>query len=164
MKFVDADDPNKGMRFDGRISEDFKLQTGTWVRASSLRLEVLTCLAPLAADVIITGQDRVEIGVMIFPNHDAIREADYDLQSDKGAMNCELLLSDIARRLTEFEGRSSGSSTRVARALVLAEPPSIADGEITAKGNLNFRKVITGRADLLERLYDDSDPATIKIL
>ena len=67
MKFVDADDPDKGLHFDGRISEEFKLQTGTWVRASALRLDILACLAPLAADVIITGQDRADIDIMIFP-------------------------------------------------------------------------------------------------
>ncbi|WP_417713942.1 AMP-binding protein, partial [Pseudophaeobacter arcticus] len=72
MVFVDPDDVNKGMKFDGRISEDFKLLTGTWVRAAGLRIEMLACLAPLAADLVITGQDRDEIGLMIFPDRDAL--------------------------------------------------------------------------------------------
>ena len=163
MKFVDAEDPNKGMRFDGRISEDFKLLTGTWVRASTLRLDVMACLAPIAGDIVITGQDRGEIGLLIFPNRDALQEAGFELDDDGEVMTCELLLSDIRRRLVEFGGRMSGSSTRVARAIVLSKPPSIADSEITAKGNLNFRKILTGRAGLLERLYDDGDPAIIRI-
>jgi len=163
MKFVDADDPDKGLHFDGRISEEFKLQTGTWVRASALRLDILACLAPLAADVIITGQDRADIGVMIFPNLRAVGEAGLDLQDDKGGATDQSLFLAIERRLTEFASRSSGSSTRVVRAMVPAEPPSIADGEITAIGNLNFHKVLIRRADLLERLYDDNDPAIIKI-
>ena len=163
MKFVDVDDPNKGMRFDGRISEDFKLLTGTWVRASTLRLDVMACLAPIAGDIVITGQDRGEIGLLIFPNRDALQEAGFELDDDGEVMTCELLLSDIRRRLVEFGGRMSGSSTRVARAIVLSKPPSIADSEITAKGNLNFRKILTGRAGLLERLYDDGDPAIIRI-
>ncbi len=154
MVFVDKDDINKGMRFDGRISEDFKLLTGTWVRAAGLRIEMLSTLAPLAADLVVTGQDKNEIGVMIFPNREAIEAAGFTLEEDGGALVCPQLLSDIHHRLNERAGRISGSSTRVVRAIVLAEPPSLTDAEITAKGNLNFRKVLTRSADLLERLYD----------
>jgi feruloyl-CoA synthase len=163
MVFVDKNDINKGMRFDGRISEDFKLLTGTWVRAAGLRIEMLSTLAPLAADLVVTGQDRNEIGVMIFPNREAIEEAGYTLEEDGGALVCPQLLSEIHHRLNERAGRISGSSTRVARAIVLAEPPSLTDAEITAKGNLNFRKVLTRRADLLERLYDDAASGIAKL-
>ena len=163
MVFVDKGDINKGMRFDGRISEDFKLLTGTWVRAAGLRIEMLSTLAPLAADLVVTGQDRDEIGVMIFPNTEAIEAAGYTLEEDGGALVCPQLLSEIHHRLNERAGRISGSSTRVARAIVLAEPPSLTDAEITAKGNLNFRKVLTRRANLLERLYDDAASGTAKL-
>lgn len=163
MVFVDKNDINKGMRFDGRISEDFKLLTGTWVRAAGLRIEMLSSLAPLAADLVVTGQDRNEIGVMIFPNREAIEAEGYTLEEDRGALVCPQLLSEIHHRLNERAGRISGSSTRVARAIVLAEPPSLTDAEITAKGNLNFRKVLTRRADLLERLYYDAASGIAKL-
>lgn len=155
MTFVDPDDMNRGMRFDGRISEDFKLLSGTWVRAAGLRLDLLAELAPLAADLVVTGQDRNEIGLMIFPNRDALEAAGYTLEEDGGALVCSALLADISARLVARAGEGSSSSTRVTRAVVLAEPQSLTDGEITAKGNLNFRKVLTRRSDLLTRLYDN---------
>lgn len=163
MKFVDPDNINKGMKFDGRISEDFKLLTGTWVRAGQLRLDMLACLAPLAADLVITGQDKNEIGVMIFPDRDALKTAGFTDEVEDGALVCPLLLSDIHHRLNERSGQVSGSSTRVVRAIVLDEVASLTAGEITAKGNLNFRKVLTRRADLLNRLYDDAATGVAKL-
>ena len=101
MVFVDPGDVNKGMKFDGRISEDFKLLTGTWVRAAGLRIEMLACLAPLAADLVITGQDRDEIGLMIFPDRDALAAAGFTLEEEDGALTCPKLLSEIHHRLNE---------------------------------------------------------------
>jgi feruloyl-CoA synthase len=162
MRFVDPARPEAGLRFDGRISEDFKLLTGTWVRAAGLRLDILGCLAPLAADLVVTGHDRNEIGVMIFPDRQALAAAGYEPEEIDGALRDPALGAEIARRLCGRAAQSTGSSTRVARALVLAEPASLGDGEITAKGSLNTRKVLTRRAALLERLYDDSEPALIR--
>ncbi|PYG26706.1 feruloyl-CoA synthase [Pelagimonas varians] len=163
MVFVDKDDLNKGMRFDGRMSEDFKLLSGTWVRAAGLRIDMLAALAPLAADLIVTGQDRNEIGVMIFPNRDALQAAGYSDEQDNGALACPQLLAELHHRLNERAGRISGSSTRVTRAIVLAEAPSLTEAEVTAKGNLNFRKVLTRREALLKRLYDDADSGVAKL-
>ncbi|GAB4576746.1 MAG: feruloyl-CoA synthase [Roseibium sp.] len=163
MVFVDKDDPNKGMRFDGRISEDFKLLSGTWVRAAQLRQDVLSRLAPLASDLVITGADRKEIGVMIFPNAAELEREGFELAEDGGACVCKLLQGEIHRRLAERAREISGSSTLVSRAIVLAEPPSMPDGEMTAKGNLNIRKVLTRRRALLDRLYDDGDPAVVTL-
>jgi feruloyl-CoA synthase len=163
MVFVDPDDPNKGMKFDGRISEDFKLLTGTWVRAAQLRIDMLACLSPLAADLVITGADRDQIGVMIFPNMGELKSEGFSDAADAGALSDKALLGEIHRRLAERAREISGSSTRVARAIVLAEPPSMPEGEMTAKGNLNFRKVLNRRADLLARLYADSDPCVTTI-
>ncbi len=163
MQFIDRDDVNKGMKFDGRISEDFKLLTGTWVRAAQLRMDMLTCLAPLATDLVITGADRNEIGVMVFPDVGELKREGFDLTDDEGAFRCKLLQGEIHRRLAERAREISGSSTRVGRAIVLSEPASMPEGEMTAKGNLNFRKVLTRRQKLLERLYDDADPATVTI-
>ncbi|WP_300514664.1 feruloyl-CoA synthase [Aliiroseovarius sp.] len=159
MKFVDPADPNKGMKFDGRISEDFKLLTGTWVRAAQLRIDMLAALSPLAADLVITGADQDEIGVMIFPNVAELKAEGFGLQDEDGAYCCPLLLGEIHRRLATHAATGTSSSTRVARAMVLSEPASMPEGEMTAKGNLNFRKVLSRRADLLNRLYVDADPA-----
>lgn len=155
MRFVDASDPNRGLAFSGRIGDDFKLLSGTWVRAATLRLELLKRLAPIAADLVITGEDRADIGVLIFPKTDAAQDA----RDDAGILLSETLAATIAQYLNAPD--ATASSTRINRALVLAEPPSIADAEITAKGNLNFRRVLERRADLLARLYDDNDPAVI---
>ncbi|MGE4328368.1 MAG: AMP-binding protein, partial [Pseudodonghicola sp.] len=163
MSFVDPTDPNRGMKFEGRISEDFKLTSGTWVRAGQLRMEVLACLTPLAQDVVITGADRDEIGVMIFPNREVLANEGFDEADQGGALSDPRLLSDIHRCLAERALSISGSSSRIARAMVLAEPPSMAEGEMTAKGNLNFRKVLGRRADLLERLYAPDDPCVTRI-
>ncbi|MDK3017203.1 feruloyl-CoA synthase [Pseudodonghicola flavimaris] len=163
MSFLVPEDPNKGMKFEGRISEDFKLTSGTWVRAGQLRLDVLACLAPLAQDVVITGADRDEIGVMIFPNMAVLEGEGFDPADRDGAVTDPRLLSEIHRCLAERALSVSGSSSRIARAMVLSEPPSMPEGEMTAKGNLNFRKVLSRRADLLERLYAPEDPCVTRI-
>ncbi len=156
VRFLDDAQPDLGFRFDGRIAEEFKLLTGTWVRAASLRLEVLAALKGLAADVCLTGADRAEIGVFVIPAASlraTATESDGALIVDAG--------DEIAKRLAGVG--AGGSSTRITRALVLSEPPSIAEGEITAKGNLNFRKLLSRRAALVDRLYDDTDPATLHV-
>ncbi|MGX1495458.1 feruloyl-CoA synthase [Labrenzia sp. MBR-25] len=163
MLFLDPADPNKGMRFDGRISEDFKLQSGTWVRAAQLKLDMLSRLAPLASDLIITGADRQQIGVMIFPNLGELKREGFDLQDDDGAFRCKLLQGELHRRLSARAREISGSSTLVSRAIVLSEPASMPEGEMTAKGNLNIRKVLSRRERLLERLYNDDDPAVVTL-
>ncbi|MBO9460284.1 feruloyl-CoA synthase [Labrenzia sp. R5_0] len=163
MLFLDPADANKGMRFDGRISEDFKLQSGTWVRAAQLKLDMLSRLAPLAADLIITGADRNQIGVMIFPNVAELTREGFDLNDDDGAFRCKLLQGEIHRRLSARAREISGSSTLVSRAIVLSQPASMPEGEMTAKGNLNIRKVLARREDLLERLYTDDDPAVVTL-
>lgn len=157
MKLVDPKDVKMGLRFDGRISEDFKLMTGTWVRAANLRLEALVALGGNAADVIVTGADRNDIGVMIVPSATLRAET---LDDGAGALLAGDAAASIMAALAKL---GTGSSTRIARAMILSEPPQIADGEITAKGNLNFRKLLMRRAGLLTRLYDDADQATMMI-
>ena len=154
MRMVDPGDVNKGMTFDGRIAEEVKLASGTWVRAAGLRLEVLGRLKGLAADVILTGADRAEVGVLIVPGPALLAGA-----RDEGGALVVLQAAQIAERLKP--GPTEGSAHAIRRALVLAEPPSMAEGEITAKGNLNFRKLLARRADLVARLYAGADPAVI---
>jgi len=163
MSFVDPDDPDQGLKFDGRISEDFKLLSGTWVRAAQLRLDMLACLAPFAGDIVITGADKADIGVMIFPNVAAVEAAGHSIAATDGAVHDAGLLSAISERLTERANATGGSSTRVARAIVLSEPASMPEGEMTAKGNLNFRKVLMRRATLLSRLYAADDACVVTV-
>ncbi len=160
MAFIDPADPNKGLRFDGRISEDFKLMTGIWVRAAALRLALLPALAPLAQDVIVTGDQRAEVGVLILPTPDTI--AKFGPRDEDGVFRDSALETEIAARLTAMPPLARGASNRIVRALILSEPPSMAEGEITAKGNLNFRKLLKRRVAILDRLYSD-DPAVLRI-
>ncbi len=157
MKFVDPDDLDKGMKFDGRISEDFKLLTGTWVRAANLRLELLKDLSPLVQDLVVCGADRNEIGVLIFPSRAAL-----DMGVPEGPLVwSERLAAAVAEKLRSRG--EHGSATRVTRALVMSEPPSMGDGEVTAMGNLNFRKVQKRREALVSRLYDNGDRHVVRI-
>jgi feruloyl-CoA synthase len=161
VRFVDPDNPNAGLMFDGRISEDFKLMTGTWVQTAHLRTQALTALGPLAQDLVITGQDRGEIGVLIFPNPAALAAEGLDWQGSDGALSGGTHAPKIKKCLAELAKSATGSSTRICRALVLADPPSLKAHEVTAKGNLNIQKVLAGRKYLVDRLYDDNDPATL---
>ena len=135
--FADADDPAQGLLFAGRISEDFKLATGTWVHVGALRGAFIEHFAPLVRDVVIAGDRRDEPGALIFPAGNAST-------------------SDLHERLRSFAARSTGSSNRIRRAIVLQEPPSLDAGEMTDKGSINQRAVLSRRAALVEELYAGS--------
>lgn len=159
VRFVNPDDPDRGLIFDGRVSEDFKLLTGTWVQAGRLRLDALEHLRGLVQDVVICGHDRGEIGLFIFPKPGQV----HGHTTSEGAVIDPELQSAIENRLRAMAKTASGSARRITRAIILAEPPSLKDSEMTDKGSLNVRKIITRRADLLERLYDNEDPALIRV-
>ncbi|MGC2518644.1 MAG: feruloyl-CoA synthase [Burkholderiales bacterium] len=157
-KWVDADDPLKGLLFDGRIAEDFKLSTGTWVSVGALRAKVILDGAPCIQDVVIAGHDRDDIAVMIFPNLAACRELCRELPA--GATVADILgHRSVRARFHELlecmAAGSTGSSNRIARALLLEMPPSIDAHEITDKGSINQRAVLKHRADLVEDLYSE---------
>jgi len=157
VRFVDPDDMTAGVRFDGRITEDFKLLTGTWVQAARLRLQALAALEGLVHDVVVTGADRNEVGLLIFPSpHKVASDPAQKLITDK--QYCD----QIKQALLPMNKAATGSSNRISRMLVMAQPPSVADGEITAKGSLNISAILKCRSDLLEQLYTDDD-VTIKI-
>lgn len=139
--FVDPAQPTLGLRFDGRIAEDFKLSSGTWVNVGAMRAAVLAAGSPYIHDVAFVGQDRDELGMLVFLSAVATR------LSDTGA---QAWLSDLLKILAH---RAGGGSQRVTRALVLEQPPSIAAGEITDKGTINQRAVIQARQAMVERLY-----------
>ena len=167
VKFIDADDPDQGFLFDGRTAEDFKLDTGTWVSVGPLRARLIAAGDACVQDVVITGLNRDEVGALIFPLLDGCRRVASDLPAT--ATPGEVLASPRLRRffaelLTGLAAQATGSANRVARALLLAEPPSIDKGEITDKGSINQRAVLTARAERVAALYDESDPAVIKPL
>src|SRR5262245_5519431 len=151
LKFEEPGDPRAGLLFDGRVAEDFKLTTGTWVNVGPLRARLLAQLEPYARDVVIAGADRDEIGALIFPNLEACRKlaagAAADVTSDAR------LRDELRARLTAFARTSTGSSNRVGRAILLGEPPSLDAGEMTDKGSINQRAVLERRADLVAELY-----------
>jgi feruloyl-CoA synthase len=142
MRFLDPEDPAQGLEFDGRIAEDFKLTTGTWVSVGPLRARFNAAAAPYVQDVVVTGHDRDEVGVLVFPNIEACKGLDQAALREK-----------IRFVLQKLSLESTGSSNRIARALILAEPPQIDAGEITDKGSINQRAVLAKRADLVQALY-----------
>ena len=158
VRFADPGDMQHGVRFDGRISEDFKLLTGTWVNASTLRLSALTALSGLVQDVVVTGADHADLGLLIFPDPSVAPAGD-----DNGLCTDAEYSAQIKQRLTGLASHATGSSNRIMRAAVMTQPPSVGEGEITAKGSLNSRAVLTRRAALVDRIYDDADPAIIRI-
>ena len=155
MQFVDAGNNAQGLRFDGRLSEDFKLSSGIWVQAAKLRLDLLDMLGSLAQDVVICGHGRDALGALVFPGPSAASGT-----ADAGALVSNAH-EDIRKRLIAHLTEAQGSARRITRLLVLADPPDIGAGEATAKGNLNFAKVLKHRAHLVDRLYDDHDPAVV---
>ncbi len=155
VEFADAARPERGLLFDGRVGEDFKLVTGTWVHVGSLRMKALDALAPVAQDIVVTGHDRDEIGFLIFPNLAECRRLSANLAADAGGAEVlaqPAIRAMVARGLAALKRAGGGSSTYATRALLMAEPPSIDAGEITDKGYINQRLVLKRRADLVVRL------------
>jgi feruloyl-CoA synthase len=166
VRFVDSADINKGFLFDGRFSEDFKLASGTWVSVGPLRVKILSHFAPFVQDVVITGHDRDEIGMLIFPDWAACRSLCPEGSPDSKAeiLGQEGVRARFQSLLESFTKKSTGSSNRVMRAVLVAEPPSLDAGEVTDKGSLNQRAVLDLRADLVEQLYaPESYPQILRV-
>jgi feruloyl-CoA synthase len=140
VKFADASDPAKGIVFDGRLAEDFKLSTGTWVHVGVVRVNLIAAADPLIQDAVIAGHDRSEVGALVFPSPAADGLEPQELHRR---------LAAVLRTLAD----QGGGSTRPTRLLVMTEPPSIDANEITDKGYLNQRAVLERRAELVDRLY-----------
>lgn len=164
-RFADPDDPAKGIVFDGRVAENFKLTTGTWVNVGMLRVAVLAAASPLLDDAVVTGHDRDEIGILGFANLTACRALCPDLPADAApdqVVAHPAVREALAAGLARHNARSEGSSTAVCRAMLMTEPPSIDASEITDKGYINQRAVLQRRADLVVRLHTEPpDPAAI---
>jgi feruloyl-CoA synthase len=163
LRFDDPANPEKGLLFEGRIAEDFKLATGTWVNVGPLRAAIISHFAPYVRDVVIAGADRDFIAVLIFPDLDACRRLAPDL---KDAMPAAIVVHDGVRReflfrLESFARAATGSSNRVTRAVLLDTPPSLDVGEATDKGSVNQSMVLKHRAALVDALYADKPSSRV---
>jgi feruloyl-CoA synthase len=163
-RLVDESAPEKGLLFDGRVTEDFKLTSGTWVSVGSLRLASIEKMAPLAQDAVVTGHDRDEICLLVFPNAAACRKmaglsADAPLAE---ALAHPGVREHVRSALVAAKRDSTGSSTCPVRALLMEQPASVDAQEITDKGYVNQGAVLKNRADLVARLYAaDGDPSVV---
>jgi feruloyl-CoA synthase len=164
--FIDADHPEQGLRFDGRIAEDFKLSSGTWVNVGALRAMVLAAGTPYLHDVVFAGHDRDELGMLVFLSGIARRlcphldgEAAY--HEVAGDARVHAWLREL---LEQLAARAGGSSQRIVRALILDQPPSVSAGEITDKGTINQRAVLQLRQHAVELLYSPDGSARVAVL
>jgi feruloyl-CoA synthase len=155
VKFVDPNAPEQGFLFDGRMAEDFKLSTGTWVSVGPLRGRFLDHFAPFARDVVFAAPNRDDIGALVFPDIEVCRK--------HAGLPAEATAADVLAhagvrsafkdRMRSLLANSLGSSTRVMRLLLMPEPASLDKSEITDKGSINQRAVLNNRAHLVEALY-----------
>jgi feruloyl-CoA synthase len=162
-RFVDENDASKGLIFDGRLGEDFKLSTGTWVNVGILRAKVIAHFAPFVRDVVITGNGRAEIGMLAVPDLEACRTlcslppdaTQAEVARHPAVRHC------IANRLATFAAHATGSSTRIVRAIVLDEALSLDHHEITDKGSINQAAVLSRRARLVDDIYAEPPAAHV---
>jgi feruloyl-CoA synthase len=158
-KLANPDDPTEGVVFDGRVAEDFKLLTGSWVSTGNLRVSAITAAAPIIQDAVIAGHDRDEIGLLVFLNTVAAGNlAGIDESADATLLVQNETVRHYLRQALQAHNKANpASSTRIARALLLTEPADIDAGEITDKGYINQRAVLENRASLVQQLYSDSE-------
>ena len=151
-KFLDENDPEKGLVFDGRVTEDFKLDSGTWVSVGTLRAQAVAAASPVLFDCVVCGQDKPFVGLLAWPNMPAAIQM-------TGKNNIDEVLADprlrdfIRERFSAFNKSQPGTSSRIRRVLLMAEPPSIDGHEITDKGYVNQRATLERRKALVDRLY-----------
>ena len=156
VKWIDETDVHLGLKFDGRIAEDFKLATGTFVSVGPLRGKIIAAGAPYIQDVVLTGLNMKEVGAMVFPTP-KVRELaglpDSTPLSD--VLASPPVLAHFQQVVDVLSASSTGSANRIARMCLLSEPPTIDKGEITDKGSINQRAVLTHRADTVAALHED---------
>ncbi|WP_027530655.1 feruloyl-CoA synthase [Bradyrhizobium sp. WSM3983] len=155
LKPADPDDLNAGFDFDGRVSEDFKLASGTWVSVGPLRARFVAACAPLVRDVVIAGINRDEVSALVLLDLDGCRLINPTLPADDLTVTARdrLVREAFRERLIQFLSSATGSSTRITRAILLDAPLSIDKGEVTDKGSINQRAVLEHRGALIEELY-----------
>ncbi|PZA13382.1 acyl-CoA synthetase [Rhodopseudomonas palustris] len=164
--FVDPNDPVKGIIFAGRVAEDFKLMTGTFVHVSTVRTDAIAAASPVIQDALVAGQDRAYIGLLAWPNLNACRVMIGDPNASfedvvKHPAVIAALRVGLEKHNREVEG---ASSMRIARAMLMVEPPSIDGNELTDKGYINQRAGLDRRAALVERLYAEHPDPDVMVL
>ena len=167
VRFVDRTRPERGLFFDGRLGEDFKLSTATWVHVGALRVRAIAALDPVAQDIVVTGHDRDDVGFLIFPNVEACRLLCSDLPGDAPldqVFRHAAVRRRVAAGLAALAEAGIGSSTFAKRALLMTEPASLDAGEITDKGYVNQRNVLLRRWALIEVLYRSPTDARVVTL
>jgi feruloyl-CoA synthase len=160
--WIDEGDVHQGLKFDGRIAEDFKLATGTFVSVGPLRAKIIASGAPYVQDAVITGINLNEVGALIFPAP-AVRKL-AGLPDDapfKQALESAPVQSHFQNVVNALAASATGSANRVARLHLMHEPPSIDKGEVTDKGSINQRAVLRHRAALVQSLHEGSLPFTL---
>jgi feruloyl-CoA synthase len=164
VAWIDAADPQRGLRFDGRIAEDFKLATGTFVSVGPLRARVIAEGAPYVQDAVVTGLNRDEVGLLVFPRIDDCRRL---AAQAPDASASEVLRAPAVRHffqqlIDRLWQAGTGSASRIACLTLLTEPPAIDRGELTDKGSINQRAVLAHRAAIVDAMHDGRDPATLR--
>jgi feruloyl-CoA synthase len=164
LRFVDPEDPSRGLVFDGRISEDFKLATGTWVSVGPLRLGVLAHFAPFFSDAVVSGENRNELAILAFPDIAQLRKLASDAPADAPLgrlLESPRLRAELTAALAALAKASSGSATRIERIVLLDSPPSLDAGEITDKGSLNARTIFARRHGAVEAAHAPVPPSHV---
>jgi feruloyl-CoA synthase len=164
VRFAEPGNPEAGFFFDGRLAENFKLRTGTFVTVGPLRGKLLNALGGLARDAVITGEGREEVGALLLPFRPALVALTgmEDSCSDAELLANGAVRGAVGERLTRHARSATGSANRVARVMFLDSAPSIDKGEVTDKGSLNQRIMLRNNAELVAALYDDDDPRVIR--
>lgn len=163
-KFVDEAHPEQGLVFDGRVAEDFKLATGTWVSAGTLRVSVLSALGGLLKDALVTGLDRPYIGLLGWLNEEAVHALIGEKLPLEQAVRDARVLAVLEDGLAEYNKHNTSSSLRVGRAALMAEPASLDAGELTDKGYINQATALERRKALVEKLYENPAPEGVIVL
>jgi feruloyl-CoA synthase len=167
VRFVDPAEPARGLLFDGRLAEDFKLSTGTWVHVGALRSRILARSGGFLQDVVIAGHDRPFVSALLFPNLSACRRLSSGLAAEKkvrALLDDPRVLAKFREILQAVAGESTGGSTFVARAVLLDAPPSIDAGELTDKGSVSQKAVLESRAAQVEALYAEPSAPNVIVL
>jgi len=162
-KFVDEHAPEKGLVFDGRVTEDFKLDSGTWVSVGTLRAQAVGAASPLIQDCVVCGQDKPYVALLAWPNMSAAREicADTSRSSPEEVIHSPKVKEFLRAHFAEHNRNCGGSSGRIKRVMLMLEPPSVDGHEITDKGYINQRATLERRQRLVDLLYSSTPPEDV---
>jgi feruloyl-CoA synthase len=162
-KFLDENDPAQGLVFDGRVTEDFKLDSGTWVSVGTLRAQAVGAASPLLQDCVVCGQDKPFVGLLAWPVIAAAKEiaSDPSLSGPDAIVAAPRVREFVQKHFAAHNKQSGGSSGRIKRVILMTEPPSVDGHEITDKGYVNQRATMERRADLVAKLYQNPPPPEV---